>query len=329
MAFSQKTITGTVVDANGDPIIGASVVAEKGVGTVTDLDGNFTLSNVTVSTDLKVSYVGYLTQTVKVGDKSTFNIVLKEDSKMLDELVVVGYGSMKKSDLTGAMSRITSKTIEERPVQNALQAMQGKTPGVDITSNNRPGELGEVRVRGNRSLLADNDPLYVLDGIPLTAGSIADINPSDIESMEILKDASATAIYGSRGANGVILISTKKGQPGRVSINYDGSYSWNFLSTTTDYMNAGQLLDYQRQAAITGGTYNGAYGTAPDPDRDRAISGMGSESWTDRVIRSAYTYNGDQVALRAATAEEKAMGYADQVPVYDSGSLNERLMYQI
>ena len=321
IAFAQKTITGTVVDANGEPVIGASVVAEKGVGTVTDLDGNFTLSNVTVSTDLKVSYVGYLTQTVKVGDKSTFNIVLKEDSKMLDELVVVGYGSMKKSDLTGAMSRITSKTIEERPVQNALQAMQGKTPGVDITSNNRPGELGEVRVRGNRSLLADNDPLYVLDGIPLTAGSIADINPSDIESMEILKDASATAIYGSRGANGVILISTKKGQPGRVSINYDGSYSWNFLSTTTDYMNAGQLLDYQRQAAITGGTYNGAYGTAPDPDRDRAISGMGSESWTDRVIRSAYTYNGDQVALRAATAEEKAMGYADQVPVYDSGSL--------
>ena len=321
MAFAQKAITGTVVDALGDPVIGASIQAEKGVGTVTDIDGNFTLQNVKEQTVLQISYVGYITENVKVGNQTNIRVVLKEDSKVLDELVVVGYGSMKKSDLTGAMSRITSKTIDERPVQNALQAMQGKTPGVDITSNNRPGELGDVRIRGNRSLLADNAPLYVVDGIPLTAGSMADINPSDIESMEILKDASATAIYGSRGANGVVLITTKKGQNGRVTINYDGSFVWSNLVSTTDYMNAGQLLDYQRQAAINGGTYNGAYGTAPDPDRDRAISGMGSESWTDRVIRSAYTYNGDQVALRAATAEEKAMGYADQVPVYDASKL--------
>lgn len=116
----------------------------------------------------------------------------------------------KKSDVTGAMARVTSKVIEDRPVQNALQAMQGRVTGVDITSNNRPGELGDIRIRGNRSLTADNNPLYVIDGIPMSAGSIADVNPSDIESMEILKDASATAIYGSRGANGVILVTNQK-----------------------------------------------------------------------------------------------------------------------
>lgn len=139
-----------------------------------------------------------------------------EDTEVLDEVVVVGYGVQKKSDVTGAMARVTSKVIEDRPVQNALQAMQGKVTGVDITSNNRPGELGEVRIRGNRSITANNDPLYVIDGIPMTAGSISDINPSDIESMEILKDASATAIYGSRGANGVILVTTKKGKAGKL-----------------------------------------------------------------------------------------------------------------
>lgn len=323
-AYAQGLkVSGTVVDDMGEPVIGASVTVQGTTnGCVTDIDGKYTLTKVAKNATLVFTYIGFTQQNVSVNGRTSLNVTMKEDQKTLDELVVVGYGSMKKSDLTGAMSRITSKQIQERPVQNALQAMQGKTPGVDVTSNNRPGELGDIRIRGNRSLLADNTPLYVIDGIPLTAGSMADINPSDIESMEVLKDASATAIYGSRGANGVVLITTKKAQTGRVSINYDGSYSWSNLDSTTDYMNAGQLLDYQRNAAITGGTYNGAYGTAPDPDRDRAISGMGSESWTDRVIRSAYAYNADgSLKLRNATEAEKAMGYADQVPVYNAGSL--------
>ena len=207
---AQISVTGTVTDKSGEPIIGASVVV-KGTskGGVTDLSGNFSISNVPQNATLNISYIGFRSVAVPVAGKRKFNIVLEEDTKMMDELVVVGYGTMKKSDLTGAMSRITNKVIEERPVQNVLQAIQGKTPGVDITTNNRPGELGDVRIRGNRSLLADNTPLYVVDGIPLTAGSMADINPSDVESMEILKDASATAIYGSRGANGVVLITTK------------------------------------------------------------------------------------------------------------------------
>ena len=276
-AYAQGLkVSGTVVDDMGEPVIGASVTVQGTTnGCVTDIDGKYTLTKVAKNATLVFTYIGFSQQNVSVNGRTSLNVTMKEDQKTLDELVVVGYGSMKKSDLTGAMSRITSKQIQERPVQNALQAMQGKTPGVDVTSNNRPGELGDIRIRGNRSLLADNTPLYVIDGIPLTAGSMADINPSDIESMEVLKDASATAIYGSRGANGVVLITTKKAQTGRVSINYDGSYSWSNLDSTTDYMNAGQLLDYQRNAAITGGTYNGAYGTAPDPDRDRAISGMG------------------------------------------------------
>lgn len=319
-AQNTETATGTVVDEQGEPVIGASVLV-KGTskGSVTDLDGNFKIADVSKGSQLVISFIGYQTQTVSAG--RAMKVVLKEDTKMLDEVVAVGYGSMKKSDLTGAMSRVTSKTIEERPVQNVLQAMQGKTPGVDITTNNRPGELGDIRIRGNRSLLADNDPLYVVDGIPLTGGSVADINPNDIESMEILKDASATAIYGSRGANGVILISTKKGKAGRVSVNYNGSFVWNFLDSTTDYMNAGELLDYKRQAAITGDTYGGSYGTAPDPDRDKALF-IGTEDWCDRVIKSAYSYNADgTVQMRAATAAEMEAGYAASVPVYNSANM--------
>lgn len=321
IGFAQKTIHGTVVDASGEPVIGANVVVSKGSGTVTDIDGKFTLQNVTSTTTLQISYVGYLTENVKVGDRTEIRVTLKEDVATLQELVVVGYGTMRKSDLTGAMARVSSKNIEERSVQNALQAMQGKAAGVDVASNNRPGELGEIRVRGNRSLLADNDPLYVIDGIPMSAGSMADLNPSDIESMEILKDASATAIYGSRGANGVVLITTKKGEAGRVSINYDGSITLSSLHSMTDWMNAGQQLDYYRNAQITGGTYTGAYGTAPDPDRDRALW-LGTDSYMDRVLASAYQLNADGTpVLRAATAEEKALGYADQVPVYDASKL--------
>lgn len=301
----NKSVSGTIVDSNGESVIGASVLV-KGTtnGTITDLDGKFNLTGVPTSGTLVISYVGYVTQSIPVAGKTSFKIVLKEDTKTLDEVVVVGYGTMKKSDLTGAMARMTSKQIEDRPVQNALQAMQGKAAGVDITTNNRPGELGDIRIRGNRSLLADNSPLYVIDGIPMTAGSMADVNPNDIESMEILKDASATAIYGSRGANGVILITTKKGKEGKTTVNYDGSFSWSTLHSMTDYMNAGELLDYDRQAAITGETYQGSYGTAPDPDRDRSLW-LGTQSYMDRVVQSAYQYDSNgNIVLRAATAAE-------------------------
>ena len=258
-AFAQsKTVSGTVLDKTGESVIGASVVV-KGTtnGTITDFDGKFTLQNVPDNGTIQVSFVGYKTVDIQVKGQSTVKVILEEDTETLDEVVVVGYGVVKKSDVTGALTKVSEKQIKERPVQNALQAMQGKAPGVDITTNSRPGELGDVRIRGNRSITADNDPLYVIDGIPMVAGSIADINPNDVESMEILKDASATAIYGSRGANGVVLITTKKGKVGKVSINYDGTVTFSKIHSMTDWMDSGELIDWKRQAYINTGAYSG------------------------------------------------------------------------
>lgn len=322
LAFAQKIITGVVVDNFGEPVIGASVVLDGTTnGTITDLDGKFSLMNVPDNGNLKISYIGYITQTVSVAGKTMLHITLKEDAQTLEEVVVVGYGTVKKSDVTGSLSRVTEKQIKERPVQNALQAMQGKAPGVDITTANRPGEMGTIRVRGNRSINATNDPLYVVDGIPLASGSMADINPNDISSIEVLKDASATAIYGSRGANGVVLVSTKKGRTGRVSINYDGSETFTQIHSMTDWMNAGETLDWQRSAYINGGNYGSAYGNAPDPDRDFALF-MESNAYMRRILNTAYPFNADGTpVLRAATDQEKAMGYADMVPVYDASEL--------
>lgn len=321
--FAQtKTVIGNIVDNNGTPVIGATIlVVGTTNGTTTDIDGNFSLSRVSADNVLQISYIGYVTQTIPVGAQTNIRIVLVEDTQALDELIVVGYGVQKKSDLTGALSRVTEEQIKERPVQNALQALQGKVTGVDISSNNRPGELASIRIRGNRSINASNEPLYVVDGIPLASGSMADINPNDISSIEVLKDASATAIYGSRGANGVVLVQTKKGTEGRVTVGYDGSVSFNRIDELTDYMNSGELLNWQRSAYINGGTYGGAYGNAPDMERDMVLF-MGSQNYMRRILGTAYQLdsNGNQV-LRPATAEEKALGYADQVPVYNASTL--------
>lgn len=321
--FAQtRTITGNIVDNSGIPIIGATIlVAGTTNGTTTDLDGDFTLGNVSSNDVLQISYIGYVTQTITLGNQTNMQIILSEDTQALDELIVIGYGVQRKSDLTGALSRVTEEQIKERPVQNALQALQGKVTGVDISSNNRPGELASIRIRGNRSINASNEPLYVVDGIPLASGSMTDINPNDISSIEVLKDASATAIYGSRGANGVVLVQTKKGVEGRVTVGYDGSVSFNRIDPFTDYMNSGQLLDWQRSPYINGGTYGGAYGTAPDMERDMVLF-MGSQNYMRRILGTAYQLdaNGNQV-LRPSTADERAMGYADQVPIYNADNL--------
>lgn len=323
IAFGQtSTISGNIVDEGGISVIGATVVVEGTTnGTTSDIDGNFTLSNVPSDASLVVSYIGYSTQTIPVAGRTNISITLREDIRALDELIVVGYGVQRKSDVTGALSRVSESQIKERPVQDALQALQGRATGVDITSNNRPGELGIIRIRGNRSINASNSPLYVIDGIPLASGSMSDINPNDIASIEVLKDASATAIYGSRGANGVVLVQTKKGEIGKVSVNYDGTVSFNRINSLTDYMGSGDLLDWQRSAYINGGTYGGAYGTAPDLERDMELF-MGNQSYMRPILATAYQVdeNGNQV-LRASTPEERSLGYADQVPVYNADNL--------
>lgn len=315
-------ISGQVLDKSQSPVPGTSVVVKgTSIGTITDGDGKFSLNVPGTKSTLVFSFIGYSTVEKVVGQQRQINVMLSDDATALDEIVVVGYGTAKKSDLTGALTSISEKQIKERPVQNAVQALQGKAAGVDITSNNRPGEVGIVRVRGNRSINASNDPLYVVDGIPLSAGSISNINPNDIASIEILKDASATAIYGSRGANGVILITYKQGKKGKVSIDYDGSTTFSKIHSTTDWMNSGELLDWKRSAYINGGTYTGKYGTAPDPDFDVQTFG-GGETYGQNSIKSAYAWNSDgTVQLRAATDEELAKGYSAQVPVYNPNQM--------
>ncbi|WP_321334094.1 TonB-dependent receptor [uncultured Bacteroides sp.] len=279
VSAQNKSIKGLVVDQSSQPIIGANILVEGTTnGTITDLDGNFTLADVAPNAKLRVSYIGYVTQMISVLEKATFRIILKEDAEALDEVVVVGYGVQKKSDVTGAMSRVDQKELKAMPVKDALQAMQGKTAGVDITTNQRPGETGSIKVRGVRSLNADQNPLYVVDGMVLQSGGIDNINPSDIESIDILKDASATAIYGSRGANGVILVTTKHGKEGKVTLNYSGSVTIEKMYDVTKYMNAGEWLDYARLAKYNMGTYTSA---TPSYDADFATWGSVSASFAN------------------------------------------------
>lgn len=320
----SKKISGVVLDDIGEPVTGANVsIKGTTIGNITDIDGNFTL-DVPGEGTLVISYIGYLPQEIDIKNKTNFVIELKEDLQALDEVVVVGYGVQKKSDVTGALTRVTEKTLKERPVQNALQAIQGKAAGVQISLNNRPGELGEIRVRGNRSINASNDPLYVIDGIPMVAGSMSDINPNDIESIEILKDASSTAIYGSRAANGVILVTTKKGKAGRTNINYDGTVTFSNLHSMTDWMNAGEQIDWNRQARINAGSYTGKYGDAPDPDVDGdLLFGASTYPYMQPVFESAFQFNADGTpVMRDATDYERnVLGYADRVPVYNPANI--------
>ncbi len=208
--FAQKVnVSGRINDTSGQPLPGVNVI-EKGTtnGTITNFEGMFVLS-VESKASLVLSFIGYENQEITVQGRKNFDVVLKETSIGLDEVVAVGYGVQKKSDVTGATSRLGEAQIKKMPVKDALQAMQGQTAGVDITSNQRPGENSSIKIRGVRSLNADQNPLYVVDGMVIQTGGIDNINPNDIQSIDVLKDASATAIYGSRGANGVILITTK------------------------------------------------------------------------------------------------------------------------
>ena len=270
-AFAQsKTVSGTVLDKTGESVIGASVVV-KGTtnGTITDFDGKFTLQNVPDNGTIQVSFVGYKTVDIQVKGQSTVKIILEEDTETLDEVVVVGYGVQKKSDVTGAMARVDSEELNTRPVNNAFEALQGKAAGVDITSSERPGTVGSIRIRGNRSISASSDPLYVVDGVPLSAGGIETINPRDIESIDILKDASSTAIYGSRGANGVILITTKRGKAGRLALNYSGSVTLETLKDKSPAMSASDYITWRRWAYYNSDPVNNPRGDQPNYDKDQ------------------------------------------------------------
>ncbi|NMA73911.1 MAG: TonB-dependent receptor [Bacteroidales bacterium] len=261
IVFAQaKTITGTIKDASGEPIIGANVLV-KGTtnGTISDFDGNYSLSNVKDEDILVFSYISYLSQEVKVGVRSSIDIVLKEDSQTLDEIVVVGYGTMKKSDLTGSISSVSSDRIASIGTSSVMGALQGASAGVDITTNStRPGAGFNIQVRGQNSLNSGN-PLYVVDGV--IVGDIDFLNPSDIEKIDVLKDASSTAIYGSRGSNGVVIVQTKgaSSAKSKLSISYDGYYGVRKIARIPDFMDGREWIDFRTSRYYTWDSANETY----------------------------------------------------------------------
>ena len=264
----KQQVTGTVTDEAGEPLIGVTVI-ENGasVGAITDLDGNYSLEAAPNAT-LTFSYVGYLTQNVKLGGRSNLNITLKEDNALLDEVVVVGYGIQRKSDVTGALTRVNEEQLNNRPVSNAFEALQGKAAGVDITTSERPGTVGSILIRGSRSINASNSPLYVVDGIPVNDG-IDNLNPRDIEAIDILKDASSTAIYGSRGANGVVLITTKRGKEGKLQLTYSGSMTFEKLVDKSPAFSASDYITWRRWAYYNADPTTNPRGDQPNQDRDQ------------------------------------------------------------
>ncbi|MEM7109491.1 MAG: TonB-dependent receptor, partial [Bacteroidota bacterium] len=243
----DRTISGVVKDqTTGDPLVGATVrVTGTQIGTVTDADGGFTMSVPDDARVLTVSYIGYLSLDVSMGNRTSLDIVLQQDSEALEEVIVVGYGTQKRSDYTGSVSSVPEQRLEQVPNLNVAQAIQGAIPGVNITTNQAGAASEEsIIIRGRNSILANNSPLIVVDRIPYN-GQLRDINVSDIESIQVLKDASATAIYGSRGANGVILITTKEGRIGKPQVTYDGRYAVQRFDRLPNYMNAQEFLDFK------------------------------------------------------------------------------------
>ena len=311
-----KKITGTVSDAMG-PVIGASVVV-KGTsnGVATDFDGNFTL-NVSQGQTLVISYIGYLTKEVKIGGQAHYDITLEEDKKVLDEVVVVGYGTMKKSDLAGASASMDEKAIKGANITNLDQSFQGRVTGVtSVATSGAPGTASAVRVRGIATINAGAEPLYVIDGVIFqgngqtgadfglgdalgngtnsTISPLSTINPADIVSMEILKDASATAIYGAQGANGVVLITTKRGKAGDAKFTYDGSLSINRQMKRLDILNLREFASFYNDMA--------QQGEISKPDEtysDLSILGKGT-NWQDAIFQTALQHQ-HQISAQGGT----------------------------
>ena len=249
--IQENTVKGVVVDKDGLPIIGANIL-EKGTtnGVITDLDGKFELK-VSKSSVIQVSYIGYITQEITVNGNEELNIVLKEDSETLDEVVVVGYGVQKKKLVTGATVQVKGENLQKLNTTSALGALQSQTPGVSITSNNgQPGEGYKVFVRG-MGTIGNAGPLYVIDGV--AGGDINNLNPADIESIDVLKDAASAAIYGARAANGVILVTTKQGKSGKLQISYDAYWGWQYAAKLPEMLNAQQYMDIMDKIMVSEG----------------------------------------------------------------------------
>ena len=308
-AVAQTNVTGTVIDESHEPLPGASVVVKgESRGVATNVDGQFTVS-AKVGDILQVSYVGYQSTEVKVPANGKMQIVLKESSDLLDEVVVVGV-SMKKSDLTGAVSHIDSDVLTQKPVTSLNEALQGRVTGVAVTRSSKPSDDSGIKIRGTNTINSGSDPIYVVDGLVMgnEFGFYNSLNINDIESIQVLKDASATALYGSRGANGVIIVTTKKGKQGNGQVSYDGWVSWQKMGHRPERMNATQLGDLRKQAYINGFLFENPDATAEDlqnhidnfvmaPDKAFAAEELEtylngrSYDWVDPVLRTGVTTN--------------------------------------
>lgn len=296
MALYQSPVTGTVTDAAGIPLPGASVVV-KGTtrGTTTDFDGNYSISAAADAT-LVYSYIGFKTTEVQVNNQSTVNIALEEDSALLDEVVVVGYGTQKKGEVTAAIASVDAEQLSIVQTSSTIDAVKGQVSGVDIQSGGgRPGQTSSVRIRGRRSITASNDPLYVVDGIPLIDGSesMSDINPQDIASLQILKDAAATAVYGSRGANGVILVTTERGTVGKTQVRYSSQIGLTSATRLVDMMNGVEYAALKREARRSSwdGTIPPDADVFFDPIELVSLQQGRSTDWLDLVVGSGYQTN--------------------------------------
>ncbi len=285
-------VTGVVKDAFDEPIIGASVVEDgTGNGTITDFDGNFKL-NVSSNAKLNISFIGYVSQTLPVDGKRSFTVVMREDTKVLDEVVVVGYGQMKRSDLTGAVVSVSSDAIQKTVTTSIDQVLQGRAAGVQVQQNSGlPGGSTSIRIRGVSSLNASNEPIFVIDGVIIdgstgsgTENALSSINPSDILSMDILKDASATAIYGARAANGVILITTKRGSKGEANITYDGYIGWQQMPKKLPMMNLQEYAIHKNDRAELGIVEWDNYFVRPD------LLGKGTD-WQDEMFSTVLMHS--------------------------------------
>lgn len=297
VAMAQVLVRGTVVDQTGESVIGASIQV-KGTtqGTITDIDGKFSLGVPDKKSVIVVSFIGYATKELQVDTSKPMSIVLEEDTKVLDEVVVVGYQEVRKKDLTGSVAKADMNELLNTPVGSFDQTLGGRIAGVNVSSSEgTPGGTMNIVIRGNNSLTQDNSPLYVIDGFPVEDAAIAStINPSDIESLDILKDASATAIYGARGANGVVIITTKKGKVGKAQITYDGSVTMHHVTRTIPMMDAYEFVKLQAEtypasiANSTGGylmEYQGKQWTLDDY-RD-----IFQYDWQDEILRTALQHN--------------------------------------
>lgn len=289
VAYAQKTVTGNVKDASGEPMIGITVSLDGKPVAVTDLDGNFTVQNAKSSSVIKLSYVGYLDQQFTVGNKNQFNLTMKEDPKALEEVVVVGYGTMKRSDLTGAVTSVGDEAISKSVSTSIDQVLQGRAAGVQVQANTgTPGGSSTIRIRGTNSLNATSQPIFVIDGVIIDSSSgdngdsnpLSEINPSDIVSMDILKDASATAIYGSRASNGVIMITTKRGKAGDATVTYDGYVGWQTMPKSLDVLNLKQYAQHYND--IADAQIKSATNSFVRPD----LLGEGTD-WQDELFRHA------------------------------------------